>query len=341
MASSRTSGRMALRLAVLILLAALAALGWLWWASRPAAPRGSPAVEIVVEPGSAVRSVGRRLEGESVIRSAFLFEIWLRARGDAGRIQAGTYRLPPDRSLPAIADMLVEGRTLLVEVTVPEGLRLEQVAGIVARAVGADSADFVAAARDSVLADSLGVAAPTLEGYLFPETYLVDPSTSARGMARIMVDQFQDVFGPAWRARAESLGFTVDQIVTLASIVEEEARVPEERKTIAGVFWNRLANGMRLEADPTVQYSLGDHRQRVLYRDLEVDSPYNTYLYPGLPPGPIASPGRSALEATLYPDSVPYLFFVATGEGGRHAFSETLAEHERKRRKARAGADGR
>lgn len=335
------SRRGVLGLAILLLLAGLAAVGWLWWASRPIAPPGARPVEIVVETGSAVRTVGRRLEEEGVIRSALLFELWVRARGDAARIQAGTYRLPPDRPLPSVVDMLIEGRTVLIEVTVPEGLRLEQVAGIVARALGADSADFVAAAGDSVLADSLGVVSSTLEGYLFPETYHVDPSTTARQMARIMVDQFQEVFGPAWRARAESLGFSVDQIVTLASIVEEEARVPEERKTIAGVFWNRLAKGMRLEADPTVQYSLGGHRARVLYRDLEVDSPYNTYRNIGLPPGPIASPGRSALEATLYPDSVPYLFFVATGEGGRHAFSETLAEHERKRREIRAQADGR
>jgi UPF0755 protein len=154
-------------------------------------------------------------------------------------------------------------------------------------------------------------------------------------MTRIMTAQFWAVFDERWRARAESLGFTVDQIVTLASIVEEEARVPEERKTIAGVYWNRLDKGMRLEADPTVQYALGGHRERVLYRDLEVDSPYNTYRNLGLPPGPIASPGRAALEATLYPDSVPYLYFVATGSGGRHAFSKTLAEHERKRRALR------
>jgi UPF0755 protein len=123
----------------------------------------------------------------------------------------------------------------------------------------------------------------------------------------------------------------VAEIVTLASIVEEEARVPEERPVIAGVFWNRLNEGMKLEADPTVQYALGSHRQRVLYRDLEIDSPYNTYLYPGLPPGPIASPGRASLEATLYPDSVPYLYFFATGDGGQHTFSATFAEHNRKR----------
>lgn len=335
---ARRTVRLLAGLTGLALLVATAAIGWLLWASRPVAPDGAPAAQIVIEPGSAVRTIGRRLDEERIIRSALLFELWLRARGDAGRIQAGTYRLPRDRSLPAIVDMLVEGETVLVEVTVPEGLRLEQVAGIVDRALGADSADFVAAATDSMLADSLGVAGPTLEGYLFPETYRVDPSTTARGMARIMTNQFHAVFNAGWRARAESLGLSVDRIVTLASIVEEEARVPEERKTIAGVFWNRLGRGMRLEADPTVQYALGGHRPRVLYRDLEIDSPYNTYRSEGLPPGPIASPGRSALEATLYPDSVPYLFFVATGEDGRHAFSETLAEHEAKRRAVGARA---
>lgn len=334
--------RTAAALAGLLLLAGLAVVGWLWWAS-PAAPAGAASVDVIVEPGATARALGRRLEDRGVIRSALLFELWLRARGDAGRIQAGTYRMPPDRALPTVVDMLVTGETVLAEITVPEGLRLEQVAGIVARSLEIDSAAFVAAATDSVLAESLGVDAPTLEGYLFPETYRVDPSTTAREMVRLMVGHFEGVFGPGWRARADSLGLTVGELVTLASIVEEEARVPDERKTIAGVFWNRLALGMRLEADPTVQYALGGHRERVLYRDLEVDSPYNTYRNTGLPPGPIASPGRAALEATLYPDSVPYLFFVATGDGGRHAFSETLAEHEARRRtlRERTGPDGR
>lgn len=314
-------------------------LGWMWWAAGAPRP-GAPPARIVVEPGTSVRALGRRLEDEGVVRSALLFEIWLRARGDAGRIQAGTYDLPRDRSLPAVVDALVEGRTILAVVTVPEGYRLEQTAGAVARSLGVDSAAFVRAATDSLLADSLlpgwtGGRPGTLEGYLFPETYRVDPSTTATEMARLMVGQFREVFSPAWRARADSLGRTVHEIVTLASIVEEEARVASERPVIAAVFWNRLAIGMPLEADPTVQYALGGHRQRVLYRDLEVDSPYNTYRVPGLPPGPIASPGRASLEATLWPDSVPYLYFVAVGEDGRHAFSETLAEHERKRRERR------
>jgi UPF0755 protein len=289
-------------------------------------------VRIVVETGTPVRALGRRLEEAAVIRSALLFEIWLRAGGNAGSIQAGTYEIPPGASLPGVVDILLTGRTLLATVTIPEGLRLEQQAGVAARELGVDSAAFVAAATDSTFADSLGIQAPTLEGYLFPETYRVDPATDARELVRLMVGEFHRTFDHDWRERAEDLGRTVDEIVTLASIVEEEARVPEERPVIAGVYWNRLRIGMKLEADPTVQYALGSHRRRVLYRDLEVDSPYNTYLYPGLPPGPIASPGRASLEATLYPDSVPWLFFFATGEGGRHTFSTTFAEHNRKRR---------
>ncbi|HEY7472498.1 MAG TPA: endolytic transglycosylase MltG [Gemmatimonadota bacterium] len=313
-----------------LLLLTVLGVAWLWAASR--APERSDSVRIVVETGTPVRALGRRLEEAAVIRSALLFEIWLRAGGNAGSIQAGTYEIPPGASLPGVVDILLTGRTLLATVTIPEGLRLEQQAGVAARELGVDSAAFVAAATDSTFADSLGIQAPTLEGYLFPETYRVDPATDARELVRLMVGEFHRTFDHDWRERAEDLGRTVDEIVTLASIVEEEARVPEERPVIAGVYWNRLRIGMKLEADPTVQYALGSHRRRVLYRDLEVDSPYNTYLYPGLPPGPIASPGRASLEATLYPDSVPWLFFFATGEGGRHTFSTTFAEHNRKRR---------
>ena len=326
--------------ALALLVLALAALGAFWWASGAPSSEGRP-VRIVVEPGTPVRRLARELEAQGMVRSALLFEAWLRLRGDAGSIQAGTYELRRDLDLFALADQLVGGDTVLAAITVPEGLRLEEVALAVARYVAIDSAAFASVAADPALADSLlpdsltGAPAPTLEGYLFPETYRVDPSVDARSLARVMVGQFWTVFGPSWRARAESLGMTVHQIVTLASIVEEEARVPEERRTIAGVYWNRLARGMALEADPTVQYALGGHRARVLYRDLEVDSPYNTYRNPGLPPGPIASPGRAALEATLYPDSTAYLYFVATGEGGRHAFSETFAEHLRRVAEAR------
>jgi UPF0755 protein len=327
----------ALVAALAALLLGLAALGWFWWASGPPSRDAAP-VQVAVARGTSVRSLARELEDRGIVRSSVLLEAWLRARGEATSIQAGTYAFRRDRNVFAIADQLMAGETVLAAVTIPEGLRAEQTAGLVARTLTRiDSAAFATLAADSVLSDTLlpdslvGADAVTLEGYLFPETYRVDPSIDASGMARVMVDEFWRAFDADWRARAESLGVTVHELVTLASIVEEEARVPEEQATIAGVFWNRLRRDMPLEADPTVQYALGGHRSRVLYRDLEVDSPYNTYRNPGLPPGPIASPGRAALEATLYPDSVPYLYFFATGEGGRHTFSETYDEHVRKR----------
>lgn len=317
--------------AALLLMGTIWVVGWVRWLSRPPTVEHEP-VQVVVERGTSVRALGQLLKEAGVIRSSALFEIYLRARRETDRIQAGTYELPRNRPLGDIVEILLSGRTVLIPVTIPEGLRLEQTAGHAARGLGVDSLTFLTLISDSTFTRSLGLSTPTLEGYLFPETYRVDPKTTEKELVQIMVNQFWDTFTPAWRARADSLGRTVHEIVTLASIVEEEARVPEERTTIAGVFWNRLDIGMRLEADPTIQYALGGHRQRVLYRDLEVDSPYNTYRYAGLPPGPIASPGKQSLEATLYPDSVPYLFFVATGEGGRHTFSETLAEHNRKRR---------
>jgi len=318
-------------LAVVAIVAVAIAGTWALSANRaPTAETTSVLLE--VEHGTTVRALGHQLADRGVIRSLLLFELRLRARDDAGRIQAGTYDLPRNQPLDVIIDMLIDGRTLLVTVTVPEGLRLEETAGAVAHELGIDSVAFATVATDSLLTDSLGLPAATLEGYLFPETYHVNPTTGPRELALHLVNQFDQVFTPEWRARADSLGRSVHEIVTLASIVEEEARVASERPLIAGVFWNRLNRGMKLEADPTVQYSLGGHRPRVLFRDLEVDSPYNTYRNVGLPPGPISSPGKAALEATLYPDSVPYLYFFATGVGGQHTFSETFAEHNRKRR---------
>ena len=190
---------------------------------------------------------------------------------------------------------------------------------------------YLALVRDTALADSLGVPGPGFEGYLFPETYHVDPAVGAREFLELQVRTFNEVFGE-FEERARNLGYGPREIVTLASIVEAEARVPAERPIISSVYHNRLKRGMLLEADPTVQYALGGHRERVLYEDLEVDSPYNTYRYPGLPPGPIGSPGRASLEAAVAPDTTPYLYFFWVGDSaGTHTFSRTYEEHLRKR----------
>jgi UPF0755 protein len=219
-----------------------------------------------------------------------------------------------------------------MRIVVPEGLTAEEAAAAVAPQARFSAAEYLTLARDSALADSLGLPGPALEGYLFPETYFVDPDISARDFVKLQTQTFREVFDEDVAGAPGARGLSPREIVTLASIVEAEARRPDERPVIASVYRNRLRRGMLLEADPTVQYALGGHRDRLLFKDLEVDSPYNTYRNPGLPPGPICSPGRASLEAAVRPDSTPYLYFFWIGDSlGTHTFSETYGEHLRKR----------
>jgi UPF0755 protein len=326
--SRRTRAALAAFLAGVVLLAGAA---WIRHELQPPAA-GPGRVEVQVRRGADMGEVAGLLAERGVVRNAAVFRWLARLRGDAGRVQAGRYELPTDRSALEVLDLLVEGRTRLAKIVVPEGLTAEEAAQAVARQARFPAADYLALARDSSLADSLGLPGPTLEGYLFPETYFVDPEISARDFVVLQAQTFREVFGGELRREAERAGFTPREIVTLASIVEAEARRPDERPVIASVYRNRLARGMLLEADPTVQYALGGHRERVLYRDLEVDSPYNTYRNPGLPPGPIGSPGRASLEAAVRPDSTPYLYFFWIGDSfGTHTFSTSYDEHLRKR----------
>jgi UPF0755 protein len=190
------------------------------------------------------------------------------------------------------------------------------------------------AVRDTALLHALDIPTPTLEGYLFPDTYVFPEGTTPRAAVRVMVDRFQRVWQPEWDARLQALAMSRNDVMALASIVEKEARRPEERPVIAAVYLNRIKAGMLLQADPTVQYALGRHVARVFYKDLEVESPYNTYRHPGLPPGPIASPGRPSIVAALNPANVPYKFFVAHPDG-HHEFTENFSAHSVAVRNAR------
>jgi UPF0755 protein len=320
---------------VIVVVALIAgAAGFFWKELRPPSDSPTPLVQLEIPAGTSSRAIARLLEERGVIRNAELFRWYARARGNARKIQAGVYEIRPDLPAPAVLDLLVEGRTVLARIVVPEGLSAEAAAPLIARQAGFTAGEYLALARDSALADSLGVPGPTLEGYLFPETYFVDPKISARRFVELQVKTFREAFQQELAAGGQAQGFTPREIVTLASIIEAEARVPGERSVISSVYRNRLERGMLLEADPTVQYALGGHRDRVLYSDLEVDSPYNTYRNPGLPPGPIGSPGLASLEAAVRPDSTPYLFFFWTGDSaGTHVFSTTHEEHVRKRAK--------
>jgi UPF0755 protein len=290
-------------------------------------PRGA-AMRVIVPKGSSFARATDSLRKAGLVSAPLLFRVYARIRGDDRNIKPGTYLIKRGTPWPDIISALNGGHGLVNTITIPEGWTLSQIVPLLAAtiAVPADSID--AAVGDTVLRARLNVPTPTLEGYLFPDTYAFPVGTTARQAVTEMVKRFEREWKPAWNARLSSLGMTRHEAVTLASIVEREARRAEERPVIAAVYRNRIRAGMLLQADPTVQYANGKHTPRVMLKDLEVDSPYNTYRYPGLPPGPIASPGGPSLIAAVFPANVSYLYFVAHPDG-HHEFRNTLAEHER------------
>lgn len=280
------------------------------------------------------------MSAAGVIQSPFAFRVYARARGLDRQIQAGTYLLRRGTGWSDLLGAMNGGTGIINRITIPEGFTIAQITPVLERALGTPSDSVDAAVRDSALRAQASDPAETLEGYLFPDTYVFAPGTTARQAVSEMVKRFEREWKPEYDAQAAALGHSRHEIVTMASIVEKEARVPSERPVIAAVYYNRLKDGMLLQADPTIQYALGRHKERVMYRDLTIDSPYNTYLHAGLPPGPIASPGGASLRAALAPANVPYLYFVAAPDG-HHEFRTSLAEHEQAKRqiKAERGAD--
>jgi len=304
-------------------------------------PYGAP-VRVVIPAGASFRSATDSLARAGVVRSTRFFRFYAKLGRRDREVKAGTYLLRRGTPWGEVLDALTKGKGVVHTVTIPEGFALANIVPLLARALDAPADSVEAAARDTALLRELDVPTPTLEGYLFPDTYNFPDGTSPRQAVAEMVHGFERRWKPEWDARLQELAMTRNDVVALASIIEKEARIPEERAVISAVYHNRLKARMPLQADPTVQYALGRHVDRVLYRDLEVESPYNTYKHPGLPPGPIASPGTASIVAALYPANVPYLFFVATPDG-HHEFRTTFSEHREARkeiRKARAG-DGR
>jgi UPF0755 protein len=297
-------------------------------------PHGAP-VRVIIPRGASFRVAADSMAASGVIGTPLFFRIYARLHGRDRQIHAGTYLLRQGTAWNDVARAMNGGTGIINRVTIPEGFTIAQITAVLVHALNADSDSIDAVVHDSALRSHLDDPAPTLEGYLFPDTYVFAPGTTARQAITEMVKRFEREWKPEYDTQAQALGFTRHQIVTMASIVEKEARVPEERPVIAAVYYNRLKDGMPLQADPTVQFALGHHTDRVLYRDLTVDSPYNTYLHPGLPPGPIASPGGASLRAALKPANVPFLYFVAAPDG-HHEFRATMAGHEQAKRTVRA-----
>ncbi|WP_376789301.1 endolytic transglycosylase MltG [Thermoflexus sp.] len=308
---------------------------------RPAGDDPAP-VLFVIQPGQSVTEVAQALAEAGLIRDAFLFRAYVRYHGLDREIQAGEYTLRKTMTIPQVAEALRSGRKAEWTVRIREGLRLEEVAEAVAAQTHLSASAVLTAARDGTrwrarfafLADLPPGA--TLEGYLFPDTYRFARDATAEDLIARMLENFGRKVTPEKIAAARTRGLTLHQVVTLASIVEREAVLPAERPLIASVYLNRLAAGMKLDADPTVQYALGYQAdQKTWWKspltldDLQVDSPYNTYRYPGLPPGPIANPGLASIEAVLSPAETDYFYFMAdcVKKDGSHWFARTQEEH--------------
>ncbi|MCU1386364.1 MAG: putative aminodeoxychorismate lyase [Acidobacteria bacterium] len=317
---------------LLVALGAAAAAAVLYWrVNQPF--RGYSDAEQFVElpPGTGSLGIGARLVSAGVIRDmpTFRTALWMSHKGRV--LKAGEYRFDRAMTPFEIIDKIARGDVYVITVTFPEGHTIAEMATIFEGHGLGTAASFVQAAKDTTAIRDLDPAATDLEGYLFPETYAVPRRTDAAKLVRMMAARFEKVFTPELRQAAAARNLTTRQAVTLAAIVEKETAKAEERPLVAAVYTTRLRIGMPLQCDPTVIYGLvkaGRYDGNIHKDDLSFDSPYNTYRYPGLPPGPIASPGRAALEAALHPADADYLYFVSRNDGS-HAFARTLDEHNR------------
>lgn len=318
--------RRARRLSFALLCSAALACGSR--ASLPCDAAAADCVALTIPRGATLSAAIDSLAAHDLIARQFLFSIYARARGLGRDLKSGTYAFHQGTRWNDIIDALKLGRGALVRFTVREGLRVVEIADLASQELGVPRDSFLAAVRDTAVLARLGLPpeTETVEGYLYPTTYTVRPHPTAHELVRLMTDEFAAHWSSAWGARLDSLHLSRHQLMTLASIIESEVRYAPDRDYVSAVYHNRLDRGMLLQADPTVIYAMGARPRRVYEKNLLIRSPYNTYLHPGLPPGPISQPDSASIDAALYPAASPYLYFVAQPDG-KHIFSATYAEH--------------
>ena len=287
-------------------------------------PNG-PRIQVTIPEGATLSVAAESLTARGVIGSPGAFRFFARVFGKTDEIKAGVYEFIPDRPVLEVLSVLTSGREALRRFSIPEGLMLTEVAAAAETRLGVPASALLGATRDSALVARVRAPTESLEGYLYPSTYLVRHGVTAPELVRMMVTEFEAQWRPEWNVRLADLKLTRHQLVTLASIIEGEVRFAPDRPYVASVYHNRLRRGMRLQADPTVIYALG-HRRRLFERDYRVRSPYNTYLIDRLPPGPIGQPSGASIQAALYPATTSFLYLVAQPDG-RHVFSRTYREH--------------
>ncbi|MFQ5822745.1 MAG: endolytic transglycosylase MltG [bacterium] len=281
-----------------------------------------------IQRGTSFDAILDLMLSNGIIQNKTKIKLAAKILGWRSKLKAGKYEISGKTSSYRLLKTLVDGHVAMEWVTIPEGKNARQIASILKQKVEIDSARFLQLVTDSLYTKKLGINAPNLEGFLFPETYSFYWQIKSEEIIPVMVNQFKKQFDDSLRSRTEELGFSVSELITLASIIEGEAVIDSERTLISAVYHNRLKKGMLLQADPTIQYIIEDSPRRLLKKDLEIDSPYNTYKYSGLPPGPINNPGLASIKASLFPAKVKYLYFVAKKDGS-HTFSTTLQEHLR------------
>lgn len=293
-------------------------------------PAGTDRAERYVEipAGAHFMEVAGILEREGIIRGVRRFR-WLSwFKGNETRIKAGEYALHAAMKPSEVLDKMVRGECRTIPVTIPEGFTARQIADLLAKSELADGEAFLSLTSDVQFARSLGIQSDSLEGFLFPDTYHFTRGLGEKRIAALLVGRFLAVFNDGYRRRLKELHMTLEELVTLASIIEKETADPAERPLISAVLHNRLKEGMPLQSDPTVIYGLAGFNGNLTKDDLQQAHPYNTYLIKGLPPHPIANPGEASLKAALFPDAVPYRYFVSKNNGTHH-FSATREEHDR------------
>ncbi len=295
-------------------------------------PAPDKSIVFTIEPGQSLGLIAANLETQGLISDRFRFRIYARYIKVAARLKAGEYLFTPPRTPGQILDQLVKGKVRLHSLTIPEGLNMTETAQLVQKAGFGTADEFLALCQDPEFISALKVESHSLEGYLYPDTYFFPKNSPCRQVIQTMVNTFHRVYGPKWINQTQALGFSVHEIVTLASLIEKETGDGAERPLISSVFHNRLSRKMRLESDPTSVYGDKEFSGKIRRKHLQRKTPYNTYQIPGLPLGPIASPGALALEAALFPAASAYLFFVSKNDT-THQFSETLEAHNKAVRK--------
>ena len=289
-------------------------------------------IEVCISKGLTVNAIADSLEKYKVIKKSNEFIIASKILQTSTMLKAGKYIFNEGLTLSQIINIIVDGKTATTKIVIPEGFTSYQIASLLARKCELDSVKFITLVNDQEFANNLGIDAETLEGYLYPDTYFFYWGINEEESIKILVNEFQKKLNISLKEKVLDRGWSIHQVITLASIIEGEAVIDSERTIISAVYNNRLERGIFLQADPTIQYIIPDGPRRLLHRDLAIDSPYNTYRYTGLPPGPVNNPGIKSIIAAINPAKVKYIYFVAKGDGS-HIFTRTLKQHLAAKRK--------